>query len=178
MSHKKYFPVYGTFLHLSLIALAIGMLMLARENRALERQLTEPESEPTFVAGDAMPTFSAHELDGTEVEIAPTDREQLLFFFTTTCGACAENQAQWRSLYEQVGPEVDVVGVSLDPPDTTQRYVAEQALPYRVVTVPDSQSFAREHNIFLVPYTLHVGADGRVRQEWTGVMSDEELAGV
>ncbi|MEO1085963.1 MAG: hypothetical protein AAFY88_17125, partial [Acidobacteriota bacterium] len=58
-------PIYGAFLHVALIGLAVVTMLLVRENRELRSQLPPP-AEPRIVAGDVVAPFGVLEQDGTE----------------------------------------------------------------------------------------------------------------
>lgn len=175
---QKTIHLYSGFLHFMLIALAASTVFLATKNRALERQLTPEPQEPTLVSGDLMEPFVAQDLDGLDVQVGATDgdpRDRLLFFFTTTCGACQANQEKWRTLYEKVGERYEVVGVSFDPLEATRQYREDFDLPFEVVSIADPKSFAERYKVDMVPLTVRLGADGRVRNSWLGVLSDQAV---
>ena len=67
----------------------------------------------------------------------------------------------------------EVVGVSLDPPDATCRYSEALELPFDVVSISDPNGFADRYRVDMVPLTIHLGTDGRVRGAWLGVLSDQ-----
>ena len=171
-------PIYGAFLHVALIGLAVSTLLLVRENRELRSQLP-PAAEPRIVAGDVVASFGVLEEDGTETVLESSthgDQDRLLFFFTTTCPVCRDNQPRWSVLHERVVDRMDVVGVSLDDPEQTRNYLEGFEVAFRVVTVIDPQSFVLEHGVDRVPLTVHVGADGTVRDSWLGPLPDDVVA--
>lgn len=179
MSSPKSTQLYSVVLHVLLIGLACSVVLLARQNQQLQAQIAPATQAPTLAAGDDFEPFLAHHLDGSETVLASaeeSDSERLLFFFTTTCPSCQENQDRWRALYERVGHRIDVVGVSLDNPERTRQYREQMDLPFPVVTLPEPQVFAREREIFLVPFTVHLKGEGEVRETWLGVLSDDDIA--
>lgn len=172
------FPIYGAFLHIALIGLAVVTLLLMRDNRELRSQLPPP-AEPRIVEGDVVSPFRVLEQDGTETVVdasAHGNQDRLLFFFTTTCPVCRDNQPRWSELHGRVANRMDVVGVSLDDPEQTRSYLEGLEIPFRVVTVIDPQSFVREQGVDLVPLTVHVGADGAVRDSWLGPLPENVVA--
>ncbi len=168
--------LYSGVLHAFLIALAASTLLLARQNRALEQRLTPKIPPPSIVAGDTFEPFIAHDLEGREIRIGDDPagaRDRLLFIFTTTCGACQENQEKWRAIHAAAGDRYAIVGVSLDPREVTRQYSETLDLPFDIVTVPDSNAFAEQYRVDLVPLTLHVDAGGEVQDSWVGVLSEQ-----
>ncbi len=90
--------------------------------------------------------------------------------FTTSCPACKENQAAWRSIYDRIDPKVEVVGISLDSIEATRLYREEYNLPFEVVVAKDPSAFTTDYKVPTVPTTLHISREGRVRGVWRGVL--------
>lgn len=169
-------PYYSIVLHLALAALAILVVMLAAQNRQLRGQV---DAEiPQLRAGDVVEGVAAVGLDGAAETLAWSGgaRDRVLLVFTTTCGACKANQGAWRSVYEQLGDQVEVVGVSLDDVAATTAYREAHDLPFRVIVPADRDRFSTAYKISMVPTTVHVGSDGRVRSAWSGRLSKARLA--
>ncbi len=169
---------YSVILHGLLIALALATLFLARESQKLRRQLTTSTESSSLIAGQEIEPFTVQGLDGWEEEIDPAasgGHSRLLFFFSTECAACQENQERWTQLARRLGPETDVIGVSLDSTEATREYRDRQGLPFRVVTLLDPARFAATEQVSAVPFTLHLRPDGRVRDSWVGVLSDRDV---
>ncbi len=178
--------VYSIFLHLVLVALCVGVWVTKRASDQLVlinqelRQQIEPALEPPVKAGGAIGPLEVETLAGEPLRLAtksPSDRERLLFFFTTECPSCLETQSRWRELHGRLGGEMDIVGISLSTVDRTQFYVQEQTLPFPVVVSVDPRAFAEKHRISLVPLTVHVDKFGKVLGAWQGVLSGREIAG-
>lgn len=170
----KRFDTYAIFLHVVLVAMALLIARLAFENH----QLKQPPVIAQLEVGDTVAPVSVNTLDGEEQTLqwaGGAAKERLLLVFTTTCPACRDNQATWRSLHERLGESVDVVGISLDKPEATQVYRQDHALPFPVVIPKDLGSFSKSYEISAVPLTLHIGGDGQVKGTWLGSLSPEQV---
>lgn len=175
MSSKR-LDTYTVTIHCMLVGLAALVAVLVSENRALRALVAPPP--PELTVGEAVPEVAVRGLEGGEelLSFAPAERESLLLVFTTTCSACRANQDAWRSLYEDTHDRLRVVGVSLDDPDATRAYREEHALPFPVVVPADPQAFARDYAVTRVPFTVHLGRDGRVKGAWFGGLYRDALA--
>lgn len=171
------FNAYTVSLHLLLVALALTVLGLAGENRDLQSPASIP-SPPQLEAGATITPFSARDLDGQAelLSFTQSERERLLFVFTTVCSVCLENQPIWSSLYARARGEYDIVGISLNELEASLRYREANDLPFPVVVPDDIREFATENKISRVPLTVHIGRDGKVLGSWLGILSEDSLA--
>lgn len=108
------------------------VVVLARQNRALEHQATELFRRlSTPQPGTFVPTFRAASLSGDSLTIgeASTGVRQVLLVFTTTCPYCLASLLAWRRIAAalQSTPPASVVGISLDSAEATARYARVHA---------------------------------------------------
>lgn len=169
--------LYQISIHVLLLGLAIMVVALAHQNRTLRALATSPEATRLAV-GEEIPPIAVRDLEGNAdlLRFAGSDRESLVLVFTTTCGACQQNQGNWRSLYEALREHYDVVGLSLDDVGETASYKEINQLPFRTFVAEDARRFVLDNKVFEVPYTIHLDRDGRIRRSWLGVLSDDSLA--
>lgn len=166
---------YGIVLHIALLTLCGVTLVLAQQNRRFHKMMN-PEPPP-IKTGYQATTIEVSTLDGSARTLAwPTsEQERLLFIFTTTCPACQENQSNWQALHQRMGRDLEIIGVSLDPIETTASYRAELQFPFEIMSVVNREAFLDDFDIATVPFTLHIDADGVVRGAWRGVLSSDTL---
>ena len=169
----KSLPAYSIFLHLVLIALAVQVVFLVKENR----RLLEGGRLPQIATGERLPPISARQLDGqdTTLHFASSSEDTLLLVFTTTCPVCEKNQPAWRELYERFGDHYNVVGLSIGDVEPTRAYASEHDLPFPVFVPEDAQDFPKRFKIPAVPQTLHLDRDGIVRDQWAGPLPRESF---
>ncbi len=163
---------YSVFLHGMLIVFAALVFFLATENRRLEAQQAD-QRVSRLTTGDVIPTVRVHELAGGESDLRLDDggRDTVAMVFTTTCPVCDDNLSRWVDLYERQADKHDFVAIGLGEPQAVQAFVAENKLPFRVVTPESRAEFSRGYGIKGVPKTILVGPDGRVKKFQVGRLS-------
>ncbi|MEM7050530.1 MAG: TlpA disulfide reductase family protein [Acidobacteriota bacterium] len=174
MLWKRLSP-YSLTLHGLLLALAGATVFLTLEVRQLRQAAIEGALPSSLVAGQVFEPFAALDLDGQELEVELAGSDRLLFFFTTTCPSCQENQQRWQALHHEVGAIAETLGVSFDPVEPTRAYGEEQQLAYPIVSLRDPGIFAADNQLSAVPFTVLLSADGRVRDSWLGTLSEQDL---
>lgn len=177
---KQKIDFYFISLHIALVGLCLVTVLLALENRRLKQPAPAGFDAGGPVIGQSVQPVRWQSVDGEEtmLDLAAGQRDSLLLVFTTDCPACRENQAVWRGLHQEVGDAVDVVGVSLSGLEATQSYRDAHGLPFPVGISQDPGTFISDLAITGVPMTIRVGADGRVRGSWSGVLSEQQVSEV
>ena len=168
---------YSYFLHGMLVALAICSVLLVRQNRLLVEQLTPPVAQSAFEVGEPLASFEVEEAGtGTRLlDFGPAQRPRLLFFFSTSCGACRENQQHWRELYSKVEGSTEVLGVSLDDSEATRTYVEEMGLPFPTVSLAHPEAVTEILGITQIPETVLIDPGGTVAESRLGILSPEDI---
>lgn len=167
---------YQVLIHVMLVTLATTVVALTHQNQELRR--SAPPEQARLEEGDTLTAFPAFDLEGREqrVDFAGSERESLVFVFTTVCPACRETQASWRTLYERSRERYDIVAISLNDIEATAEYRRANDLPFPVVIPDDIRGFAIAHEIDRVPLTALVDRKGKVRSSWLGVLDEDSLA--
>lgn len=172
---------FTVFLVVACLALAVLVVLLARENRHLKAQMASPgpEMENALREGDILQpaalTGSAGE--PVQVDFGASAGHTLLLVFTSTCPACAETFPIWRDLLNRPHPSVQVVGIQLD-----REQPGAPAAGHDLSTLPFPVYGPGEpHPTFLekvpgVPATILVDSGGTVRKVWFGVLGNTQRA--
>lgn len=170
---KPRIPIYQLVLHLTLVALSVQLLILAKQNRQL-REDVSPRARIEIADAALEAPLPVEELDGrtAELALASATTDRMLLVFTTTCPVCQDNQSAWVNLHERLKDRYEVVGVSLSDRSETSAYVERNSLPFRVVIPVDRPSFAQKLGVSAVPLTLHLGKDGDLKSAWLGLLDD------
>lgn len=157
---------------MSLLALsAITNVLLVFKVRELRGVVAAIKSEGSIQVGTHLPPLTAQDLAGqsTAIRFSDTDRPTLLYVFTPSCGWCKKNEDNIKSLSNQTGDKVRMVGVSLSQAGLTE-YVAARFPKVQVVS-PDARSIAM-YKLSGTPETILVSSDGVVLRVWKGAYSD------
>jgi peroxiredoxin len=123
-----------------------------------------------------MPAFQTSTLDGRPVTIGQLSQpgRQVLLVYTTTCPYCKASLPAWKRITGVVdtmtAPRAQVIGISLDSADVTQRYAARNALPYPTVRFPE-QKLISMYRAGAVPLVLVLDETGRTVYSRLGELS-------
>ena len=172
---SKRIGLYPVALHLALATACVLVVLLARENRRLEKALVVSRAAAGGIkVGDPLPEVAVTELDGsaTALRFDDASRDTVVLVFTTTCSACEQNLGRWLDLHEQLGERYRFVAIGVDEPQATRAWSEEHGLPFRVVVPVDRRYFPESFGLTGVPQTIVVGADGRVKDVQLGVLPE------
>jgi len=174
---------FSTTLGLLAAALAVMVLLLARQNLALKHRLAEAAEggapAPSFEVGER---FEAPRLlDATGAPATPLADDgaapALVLVFSSTCPACRATFGTWGDSARRAAElGVAVVGIRLDAvPGEDPRTTLPPAIDFPVYAV-DPASPGAMRKVRSVPTTVVLGADGRVAATWSGTL-DADAAG-
>ena len=166
-----------------LIAASALVLLLSRRLHDLSADYNKLRLLSTLPhAGTVVPTFRAATLSGDSITVgeAPDSAaRQVLFVFNTTCPYCRAIIPLWHRMTDSLGrlERVQVLAISLDPADATERYVAGHALRYPVLTFPQAK-LERLYRAAAVPQTVVLDWAGTVLYAKTGTLDPASLDSV
>ena len=151
------------------------ILVLASRNRELSAEYQTLRELSTLPhSGTVVPTFRTVTLEGNPVtvgELADSTSKQVLFVFDTRCPFCLSTIPVWERMADSLGRlrGVHISAISLDPADTTARYVAQHELSYPVLTFPQPK-LRRLYRATAVPQTVVLDWRGTVLYARIGVL--------
>ena len=143
----------------------------------LERWL---DRRPSVIAiGERLPTFQLAGL-GTESRSLPVaGRTTLINYWASWCGPCREEMPLLDAFAAGAsGRGIDVVGVATEDAESAQAFLRAHPVRFAVAVEPpapgeDSASRLGNHRNVL-PFTVLVDADGRVRARRYGAFSSRQ----
>ncbi|HXG06983.1 MAG TPA: redoxin domain-containing protein [Nitrososphaera sp.] len=167
--------LYSIILHLLVIVLAIEVVLLMRQNKALKEgrgsavQETIKEGEMLELSGLTPVT------DGGQPDT--TLHRQLIFVFTTRCPFCKETLPLWKYFADSVAQKnsVAVLGISLDPMQETQAYLTEQQIRFPVFIPAEKEAFSNKNKLHSVPQTILRNSGGIVEKVWRGRLTVDQF---
>ncbi len=179
---------FTIFLLVACAALAVLVVLLARENRRLKAALSAPalgQAAPEMLkAGECVTPFDVLGEAGraVRVEFGPGQPRTLLLVFSSQCPACARTIPVWNEITAAVeSASVRVVGVQLDQGQATGAAGAPNATAARFPVF--GVGSARPGPLAKIPYVpvaALLAGDGVVEHVWVGAPESaqvEELRG-
>ncbi|MDZ4348884.1 MAG: TlpA disulfide reductase family protein [Xanthomonadaceae bacterium] len=169
-------------LALVLVAIAAGVagLWLGGAWR-LPAEQAVPEGVVPVGPGDPVPMLSLPGLDGVMQPLRPDpNRPQLINVWASWCPPCVAEMPRFDAFAaEQDDNGIEVVGIALDDPRFVQDFLDRVPVRYRNLIDtpgPADSSVWLGNTRGVLPYTVLVGADGRVVRQHMGELSRRELA--
>lgn len=160
---------------------AAGMVgfLLARQLREARYGDEPAAATPGVVAiGDPRPELTLPDLSGTRVSLSRFDgKPVLLNFWASWCPPCVEEMPVLDA-FARAHPDWQVVGIAVEPGDAARDYLAAHLVSYPVfigsADGPDeSLQFGNTRGV--LPYTVLIGADGRIVKRHAGAFDRDAL---
>ena len=140
-----------------------------------------PAGVPVAREGDILPPLQLRNLDGrtTDVPGAWPGRPLLVNVWASWCGPCVEEMPELQRFAAAQGANgVQVVGIALDEPDAVRAFLQRVPVDYPILIDAPGPADAgvRLGNVRgVLPYSVLIGADGRVLKRRIGPFVPGEL---
>lgn len=106
------------------------------------------------------------------------DKPLVVNFFAAWCSPCRAELPDFESVYQEVSDEVNFIGISRDDsPAESLELLADTGVTFRSGWDPDGSLFG-DLGLLSMPSTLLVERDGVVAEQWSGVLTAEDLSGL
>ncbi len=169
-----------TFVLVASLVAASGLVVkLSMQQRTLLDRvgtLTTRVRDPHV--GFYVPAVTVESVAGDSVRLGevPSGNAQVLLVFSTTCRFCRASLPQWRRMASQLSglSGVEILGVSVDSAQVTQRYLVEHHLEFQVVSVTDRKLRALYRSNVL-PQTLVIDEQGQVQYAHLGALTETSV---
>lgn len=131
--------------------------------------------------GDPVPALTLPDLDGHPVDLRAVARGRplLVNVWASWCGPCVREMPELDRFAAAQGAQgVQVLGLALDTPDAVRAFLARVPVRYPQVLErpgPADASVRLGNGAGVLPYSVLVGADGRVRRQKTGPFAPGEI---
>jgi len=131
--------------------------------------------------GDRLPAIELPTPQGERRRLADlaAGRPMLVNFWASWCRPCLEEMPALDAFARRQGANgVQAVGIALDDVDAVRAFLAARPVGYAVLvdTAGPADSSVRLGNARgVLPYSVLVGADGRILKQWTGPLEPDDL---
>ncbi len=120
-------------------------------------------------------TLAAFPEDGTVELDAFLGKPLVLNYWASWCAPCIQEMPGLQSVYEQVGDQVEFLGVNIqDAPEQAERLIEVTGVRYPLASDPVGDWFQEIGGIGM-PTTLFVDEEGTIRERFTGTLDEREL---
>ena len=133
--------------------------------------------------GQAMPRIELPDLQGRSVML-PDDfagRPLLVNVWASWCGPCIEEMPELERFAASQGTSgIQVIGLALDTPDAINAFLARVPVSYPILVEtpgPADASVWLGNRKGVLPYTVLVGADGKIVKQKVGPFTHGEIEG-
>ena len=180
MSEPKTGPgrdLFKGFLVVACIALAVLVVLLARQNMGLKHDIEELGNQlaecgsgvDRLQDGETLGALSLSPQDGGSRELVFGDGEErtLLLIFSVHCPACNQTMPMWEELVREVRdtPGLRILGVQTDRPDEGEESeLLTAALPFDVYGL-DREGSPGMSRIPYIPATIVVDTAGKAPEQ-------------
>jgi thiol-disulfide isomerase/thioredoxin len=129
-----------------------------------------------LAVGTPVAVFRLPDAAGQFFRLPTPGRPILINYWASWCGPCLREMPILQDFARRngrAGPQV--VGIALDPPHDSRAWLADNPQPYPILLESPSEGDSSErlgNRRGLLPFTVLVGADGRVLATRTGPFED------
>lgn len=140
-----------------------------------------PAGTPVARRGEPVPALSLPGLDGKPVALpaAYAGRPLLINLWASWCGPCIEEMPELqRFASEQGGNGIQVVGIALDDKVSVEAFLRRVPVSYPIlldVAGPADSGVRLGNPKGVLPYSVLIGTDGRLRKQRIGPFVHGEL---
>lgn len=163
-----------------ILALAVAAALLG--GLAQTRRAPPPDRPPAVspMAGQPLPPLTLTDLEGRRHSLASYRGHRLLInFWASWCTPCLREMPTLDAAQRKFADQGAIVlGIAMDQPSRIRAYLARQPVSYPILlgsmeTPSTSRQLGDEAEI--LPFSVLVGADGRIIDTHAGELSDETL---
>lgn len=144
---------------------------------------TPPSGTPVAQVGGVIPTLTLPGLDGRAVTLpeAARGRPMLINVWASWCAPCIEEMPELQRFAASQGEDgVQVVGIALDEREPVLAFLRKVPVDYLILldaAGPADAGVKLGNTRGVLPYTVLVGADGRVLKRRIGPFEKGEIDG-
>lgn len=127
-----------------------------------------PETYEELSEGDTAPDFTAETI-GDEFKLSDqSDKVVILNFWATWCSPCVGEMPAFQRLYDEYGDTLAVLAVNcMEDKASVDKFASDNGYTFPIAYDEDGD-ISRKYPTDGIPYTLIIGADGKVAKIYLG----------
>lgn len=146
----------------------------------IQRHRTEPATSGSSLIGQPVPALILNDLDGKPHALNEyRDHRVVLNFWASWCAPCLEEMPALMRAQKNFGENASIViGIAMDDPAHVRRFLATHAVNYPILLgklAAPSTSLLLGNAPELLPYSVLLGADGRILATHAGALTSAQL---
>ena len=164
----------------ALVGLGLGFLILA--GLGLMGRLPDWfDGEQTTAVAPVMdhpaPDFTLPNLEGESLATADLRGKNLLInFWATWCGPCRQEMPMLAAVSAEYGEDLVVLAVNIgEEPSLVQRFIQDLGLSFTVL-IDEANQVQNLYRVRAYPTTYLIDAEGVIRAQHVGLLSEAQLA--
>lgn len=121
--------------------------------------------------------------DTTLSAVVGQGKPVVLNFWAALCPPCRAELPEFERVHHERSDEVTILGIDIGPQqflgtrEEGQALLAELGVSFPAGTTFDD-TVVRGFEVFSMPTTFFIGADGSVMRKWSGILDEEKLNGL
>lgn len=161
--------------------LILGLAVLVAAFGGYLQHRGEPATATPGAIGQALPALSLPDLDGKLHTLNEyRGHRVLLNFWASWCVPCLKEMPALAEVQAKFGKnEPIVIGIAMDEPDRVRAFLAAHPVNYPILlgdTDVPSTSMQVGNITQVLPFSVLIGADGRILATHAGALSSTQLA--
>lgn len=159
-----------------IIFLTVQNAAFAIRNVELKNRVYRLIEKDFLSRGEQVEPFMVYKIDGSYENIFYEQSDKtVLFIMKYGCVTCKNNVPFWNEINKQFNSDrIRVLGISVDPIDTTKHMIAEYQMNFNVV-YNTTEEFNRNFRIFMTPLTVIVNSKGIIEELWKGAIKTKSI---
>ncbi|MEM2942053.1 MAG: TlpA disulfide reductase family protein [Candidatus Bathyarchaeia archaeon] len=133
---------------------------------------------PTTAALEKAPSFMLKDTEGRQVDLsAYSGRYLLIDFFATWCSPCTLQIARLKSLQSQVGSNLSIISIGIDPLSDTNQDLIEYKRKHRInwTVALDTDYVGVKYRVTAIPTLILIDPQGNLVRTWVGLTEESAI---
>lgn len=161
----------------NIVVIAVA-IFFAAAGAMVGLQRMEPEAaEPSAVS--TLFSQSLADANGRQQQLSQwKDKALVVNFWATWCAPCVEEMPELSALQKEIAPDVQILGIGIDSAAKIAEFAAKHNIAYPLyVGGMGGSELSRQfgNQAGGLPFTVLIGADGKVRKTYLGRLKMDEL---